>query len=214
MRHIERLNDGRFAHIAEERQFAPFFRGDFPVRAHQKDVRGNADGTQFLHGMLRRLRLEFARRRNPRHQCQMHIDGVAARQFVAELANRFEEGHRLDVADGSADFAQNEIVIVIAFEDELLDLVGNVRDHLHRGAQIVATTLFFQNVLVDPACGDVVLLVGRAPREALIMAKVQVGLGTVIGDENLTMLIGRHRARINIQVGIEFTDANAVPTGL
>ena len=68
----------------------------------------------------------------------MDIDGVVARQVVAELADRLEEWHRLDVADRAADLAQHEIEVIIAVEDEILDLVGDVRDDLHRRAEIVA----------------------------------------------------------------------------
>ena len=130
---------------------------------------------------------------------------MPARQIVAELADRFEERHRLDVADGAADLAQHEIVVVIAFGDEILDLVGDVRNDLHGRAEIVAAPLLVDDVLVDAAGGDVVGLVGRAPGEALVMAEVEIGLGAVVGHEHLAVLVRRHRARIDIQVGVEFS---------
>ena len=40
--------------------------------------------------------------------------------------------------------------------DEFLDLVGDVRDHLHRLAEIVAAALLGEHRLVDPAGGEVV----------------------------------------------------------
>ena len=66
--------------------------------------------------MLRRLGLQLAGGRDVGHQRQVDVDGVAARQVVAELADGFEEGHRLDVADRAADFADDEVVVVIAVE--------------------------------------------------------------------------------------------------
>ena len=50
----------------------------------------------------------------------MNVDRRTARQVVAQLADRFEKRHGFDVADRAADFAQHEIVIVIAVEDEVL----------------------------------------------------------------------------------------------
>ena len=81
---------------------------------------------------------------------------MIARQFVLELADRLEERQAFDVADGAADLDQHEIVFVIAGEDELLDRVGDVRDHLDGGAEIVAAPLLGQDVLIDAPGGDVV----------------------------------------------------------
>ena len=44
----------------------------------------------------------------------MDEDGVAARQLVAELADRLEERQALDVADRAADLDEHEIEPLIA----------------------------------------------------------------------------------------------------
>ena len=87
----------------------------------------------------------------------MNVDGVIARQFVLELADRLEEWQALDVADGAADLDQHEVVVVIAGEDEFLDGVGDVRNHLDGRAEIIAASLLGDDVLVDASRGDVVL---------------------------------------------------------
>ena len=56
---IQRLDDGRFAHVAKQRQLAPLLLGNGPVGAHQKDVRRDADRAQFLDRMLGRLGFQF-----------------------------------------------------------------------------------------------------------------------------------------------------------
>ncbi len=144
----------------------------------------------------------------------MHIDRIVARQVVAELADRLEERHRLDVADRAADLAEHEVVVVVAVEDEVLDLVGDVRNDLHGRAEIVAAPFALDDVLVDAAGGDVVGLVGRAVGEALVVAEVEVGLRPVVGDEHLAVLIRAHRARIDVEVGVELLDARAVAARL
>jgi hypothetical protein len=40
-------------------------------------------------------------------------------------------------------------------------------------------------------------------REALVVAQVEVGFGTVLGDEHLAVLERAHGARIDVDVGIE-----------
>ena len=144
----------------------------------------------------------------------MDIDRVVARQFVAQLADRLEERQALDVADGAADLAQHEIEAVIAVADEILDGVGDVRDDLDGGAEIVAAPLLGEDVLVDAPGGDVVLARRRPAGEALVMAEVEIGLGAVVGDEHLAVLVGRHGAGIDVEIGVELAQAHLVAARL
>ena len=90
----------------------------------------------------------------------MNVNGVVARQVVLDLADRLEERQTLDVADGAADLAQDEIIGVVVVENEILDRIGDVRDHLDGGAEIVATPFLGDDVLVDASGGDAVGLGG------------------------------------------------------
>ena len=88
---------------------------------------------------------------------------------------------------------------------------------LHGGAEVLAAALLADDVLVDPAGGDVVLLGERAVDEALVVAEVEVGLGAVVGDVHLAVLERRHRARIDVDVRVELlhrdASARAPPAG-
>ena len=133
----------------------------------------------------------------------------AARQLVAELADRLEEGQALDVADRAADLAQHEVDVLVAGGDEGLDRVGDVRDDLDGRAEIVAAPLLGDDLLIDAPGGDVVGLARRAAGEALVMAEVEIGLGAVVGDEHLAVLIGAHGPGIDIEIGVELAQAHA-----
>ena len=109
--------------------------GNVAVRTAKQNVGLNADRAQLLDRMLRRLGLQFARRRDVGHQRQVNEDGRPARQLVAELADRLEERQAFDVADRAADLDQHEIDVLIARQDEVLDRVGNVRNDLHGAAE-------------------------------------------------------------------------------
>ena len=211
---VARLDDGALAHIAEQAKLAPFFLGNRPVGAAEQDIRLDADRAQFLDRMLGRFGLQFAGTRDERQQRQMNIDGVIARQIVPDLADRLEERQALDVADGAADFAQDEIILVIAVEDEILDRVGDVRDHLDGGAEIVAAPLLGENVLVDAAGGDVVGPGGGTAGEAFVVTEVEIGLGAVVGHEHFAVLIRRHRSGVEIEIGIELAQPNLVASCL
>ena len=144
----------------------------------------------------------------------MNVDGVIARQIVLDLADGLEERQALDVADRAADLAQHEVEVVIAVEDEILDRIGDVRDHLDGGAEIVAAPFLGENVLIDAPGGDVVGLGGGTSGEALVVAEVEVGLCAVVGHEHLAVLVRRHRSGIEIEIGIELAQPDLVATRL
>lgn len=174
----------------------------------------NAECLQFLDGVLGRLGLQFACRRNIGHQRQVKIDRRAARQVVAELTDRFHERHRLDVTHRAANLADDEVVIVIAFDHEIFDLVGDMRNDLNRCAEIIAAPFLVDDVLVNATGGDVVGLGGRTPGKALIVAKVEVRLGTVVSHEHFAVLCRAHGAGIDVQIGVEFAKPHPITTGL
>src|SRR5262249_23141870 len=150
-----------------------------------------------------RLGLELAGARNERQQRQVDVDRMPARQLVAELADRLEERQALDVTHRAADLDEHEIEALVAFPDELLDRVGDVGDDLDGGPEIVAAALLGEDFLVDAAGGDVVLTARRATGEALVVPEIEVGLGAVVGDEYLAVLVRRHRPGIDVEIRVE-----------
>ncbi len=211
---IQRGDHRLRAHVAEQRDLAPLAVRDRPVAAAQQHLRLDADVQQLLHRVLRRLGLELARRRNERHQCQVNEHRPLRPDFVAELTNGLQERQAFDVAHRAADLHQHEIEVGGFPDDHLLDGVGDVRDHLHRGAQIVAATLLGDHVGVDAPGGGVVGLVGRHAGETLVVAEVQVGLRPVVGDEYLPVLIRAHGPGIDVQIRVELAQPHGKPTRL
>ena len=140
----------------------------------------------------------------------MDVEHVAPADVLAQLANRLEEGQRLDVANRATDLDDDHVGLAVAGDasDALLDLVGDVRDDLDRAAQVVAAALLGDHRLVDAPGGDVTELGQVLVDEALVMAQVEVSLGAVVGDEDLAVLVRAHRARVHVDVGIELQDGD------
>jgi len=130
-------------------------------------------------------------------------------RFGADLADRFQERQRLDVAHGAADLDQAHVEAFGGLDDAALDLVGDVRDHLHGAAEIIAAAFLADHVVVDPAGGDGVLAGQARAQVALVVAQVQVGLGAVVGDVHLAVLERAHRARVDVDVGVELHHRHA-----
>ena len=212
--HIHAKDHRGRADVAEQSDLSALFLWKRLLGAAQQDVRLDTDRLQFLHRMLRRLCLQFAGRGDVRDQRDMQETGLLAAKFVAKLANGLEEGQRFDVTHRAADLAKNEILVIMIRLDKGLDGVGDMRNHLYGGAEIIAAALARQHVGIDPARGHIVRTSRMHAGETLVMPEVEIGLGPVIGDKHLAMLGRRHRAGIDIQIGIEFAEANLVPTCL
>jgi hypothetical protein len=128
---------------------------------------------------------------------------IVAAELDAQLADGLEEGQRLDVTHRAADLHHADVGIAGAELDGALDLVGDVRDHLHGGAEIIAATLLGDHAFVDAAGREIAVPARGGAHEALVVAEVEVALGAVIGDEHLAVLERTHGARIHVDVRVE-----------
>ena len=135
-------------------------------------------------------------------------------QLVAHLADGLEERQAFDVADGAADLAQHEVLVLEVTGNERLDGVGDVGNHLDGGAQVIAAPFPGDDVGIDASRGDVVALARGDAGKALVVSEIEVGLGAVVGDVDLAVLIGAHGARIDVDVGIQLAQAHLEPAPL
>ena len=94
------------------------------------------------------------------------------------------------------------------------DLVGDVRNHLDGGAEVLAAPLLRDHGLVDLPGREVVLPRHPRAREALVVAEVEVGLGPVVRDEDLAVLVRAHRAGVDVDVRVELHHRDAEPARL
>src|SRR6202040_561608 len=86
-----------------------------------------------------------------------------------------------------------------------------VRNDLHGLAQIVAPALFGNDGLVDAAGSPVVIAGETRGGETLIVAEVQIGFRAIVSDEDLAVLIRRHRPGINVEVWIALLEGDPEP---
>ena len=80
-----------------------------PIGAAEEDVGLDADRPEVAHAVLRRLRLQLARRADERHERQVDVERVVAADVLAELTDGFEKRQALDVADRAADFDEHDV---------------------------------------------------------------------------------------------------------
>ena len=144
----------------------------------------------------------------------MDEEAVVAPDLVPGLPGGLEERQRLDVADGAADLGDHDVdplaVADLAHgEDPVLDLVGDVGDHLDGVAEVVAAALLGDHRRVDLPGRHVGDLTEVGVEEALVVADVEVGLGAVVGDEHLAVLERVHRPGVDVEVGVQLLHGHA-----
>ncbi len=81
---------------------------------------------------------------------------------------------------------------------------GDVRDNLNGGTEVIAAPLLGNHVGVDSAGGEIVALGHARAHEAFVVTEIKIGFSAVFGDEDFAMLKRAHRARVNVDVGVEF----------
>ena len=204
------------ADVAEERDLVDMLIRDGVIGARDDHIGLDADAAQLAHAVLGGLGLQLAAGADVGQEGDVDVERVFAPQIAAHLAQSFHKRQALDVADGAADFAEHHVSAggLGHQANAALDFVGDVGNDLDRAAKIVAAPLARDHFGVDTAGRDVRHLVEVDVDEALVVAQVEVGLGPVFGDEHLAMLVGRHRARIDVDVGIELLHGDRQATGL
>ena len=163
----------------------------------------NPEAQKLLHGVLCRLGLELAGRRDVRNERDVNRNTVLRTKLSAQLTNRLEERERFDITHRASDLDDRHVDVACTFADACFDLIGNVRNHLNRGPEILPAALFRDHRIVDSAGGEIVRLGHRRLGEALVVTEVEVGFRTVVGDEDLSVLEGRHRAGIDVDVRVQ-----------
>ena len=214
--HVDGLHDGIGVDVAEQRHLALEVGRERMLGAQHEDVGLQTVLQQSLDGVLRRLGLQLARSGHVGDEREMNQRRILVPELVTQLAHRLDERQRLDVADRTADLGDDDVVLLGLPQelDAALDLVSDVGNDLHGLAQILALALLLDDALVDLARGHVVGLRRRMVGEALVVAQVEVGFGSVLRDVAFAVLVGVERAGVDVDVGIELLDGHRVAAGL
>src|SRR5918995_4888271 len=210
---VDRVDVARGHHradrqVREQRDLLADVLAELLLGAAHHHVGLDADAAQLLNRVLRGLRLKLARVAKERHQGEVYEHAAVAPDLRVELAQRLEERQRLDVADRAADLGDHDVHVGgLGYQlDAVLDLVRDMRNHLYGAAEVVTAALASDHRVVDRTGGGV----GGAARvrvgEALVVPEVEVGLGAVLRDEHLAVLERAHRARVDVDVRVEFLD--------
>ena len=150
---VARRDHGLDRQVREQRDLLADVAAERLLGAAHDHVRLDADAAQLLDRVLGGLGLELAGVAEERHQGEVQEHAAVAALVDLELAQRLEERQRLDVADRAADLRDHDVDVggLGHQPDAVLDLVGDVRDHLDGVAEVVAAALAPDHRVVDRA---------------------------------------------------------------
>ena len=190
--------------------------------AQHQDIWLYSHTLQLLHRVLCRLGLQFISGFQVGYICQMHTYCIAT-QLPAQLTDSLHKWCTLNVADGTTYLSDHEVEAPLRTsprggshvplggpQHPSFNLVGDVRHHLNRLAQIVAMTLTVYHRLIDAPCGDGVVSCGMYACKPLVVSQVQIGLKTISCHIAFAMLIGVQRTWVDVDVGVEFLNSHFV----
>ena len=130
------------------------------------------------------------------------------------MSHRLEERLALNVTRRATHFDNGHFSVTRARHHPALDFIGDVGNDLHRAAEIVTSPLFTEHGVINPARREVICPAHDGAREPLIMTQIQIGLRAIVSHKNLTMLKRAHRARVNVDVRIQFEEGDFEPACL
>jgi len=142
------------------------------------------------------------------HQGEMDEQGVFPPQIAANLANGLDKGQPFDIADGPADFDDRNVDHAVELENRPFDFIGNVGDYLNGATQIFTPPFFHDHGVVDAPGGVVVDLCHHRIGVTFVVAHVQIGFRSIVGDEDFPVLEGVHGAGVDIYIRVEFLEGN------
>jgi len=154
--------------------------------------------------VLSRLGLHLAGSSNVGYIGQVNAEAILP-QLPLELTHAFKERQGFDVPYRTAYLCDDKVVLTLLSQefDVALDLIRNMRHHLHGLAQVLALAFLADYVLIDPACRDIIGTSSGRIEETLIVAEIQIGLMSVLGDIAFAVLIRIERTGIDIDIGVE-----------
>src|SRR5581483_10211021 len=165
-------NNGLRFKIAEKSDLLAQLVAHGIIGTAENDIWLNADAQQLFDTMLGRLRFQFFGGSNKWEQGHMQIQDIRAANIFAHLANGFQKWFALDIAHGATHLYNDDVRVRTPRYGvhALFNFISDVRDHLNRPTEVLATPLFANNGGIHLACRDIVRLIGRFVGKPFIVA--------------------------------------------
>ena len=183
------------------------------VAAKDDYIRGNPQALQLLDRVLGRFALVLAGSLEVRHERHMDEQCALRSGFKSHLAYCLQKRLALYVADGAADFGYYHIGpgLIAQRIYKLLDFIRDVRNYLHRTAQILAAALLVEHIPIHASGGEVGKAVQVLVYKALVVTEVEVSFRAVLCHVHFPVLVRAHGAGVYVYVRVELLRGHLNP---
>ena len=146
----------------------------------------------------------------------MDQNGIFMTDIMLELTDRLQKRLAFDVTDGTAYLNDGDFRVLggVVPVKSVFDLICDMGDNLYCSSAEISAAFFGQNRPVDLAGGHVGILCETFVDEALVMAEIQIGFRTVIGDKYLAMLDRVHGSGVDVDIRVKLLHGDVVAPGL
>jgi hypothetical protein len=125
----------------------------------------------------------------------MDLQEIVLSGSSPQLSHSFDEWPTLDIAHGATKLNDTHIWLFIRVInryprnplDPILNGVCEVWYNLDRPSKIVSSSLFFYDMLVDLAGGDVILSSQGDVHVAFVVSQIKVRLGSIVCDKDFAV---------------------------
>jgi len=200
--------------ITKERNFSFLSIWNSMLRTAHKYIRLKSIAHELMNRVLCRLGFEFSAGWEIWKECEMNEGTVSASKLPFELTNRLNIRKSLDIADGSANFCDNNIVLRVELFHTCRNLIGDMWDNLHGFSVKHILTFFFNHGFIYFSCGDRVFLRDRSSKKAFVISQIQIRTSAVCGDKALSVFERVHIGSVDIDIGITFLNRDGVSSRL
>ena len=213
--HIQILDNIVNIYVAEKRNlvFDAVIQRQFGTA--DNDIRLKAESLKILDSILCWFCFHFTGGFDIWNQGNMNQHAVLAADFMLELTDRFQKWLTFDISDSTANFNDSDFGFTGSRVPikTALNGIGDMRNNLNSTAAVITTSFAGKDIPINLAACYVGAAVEGTVDKTFIMSEIQVCFGTIISDENFSVLIWIHCTRVNIQVWIEFLHGDKVTAG-
>lgn len=155
--------------------------------AHQ--IRTQSDFSDPLYGLLRWFRLLLCPKHG--HMRDMDLQEIPPASFSSKRSHGLDEGTAFYIADRASKLDDAYIWLLLCVIDwyprnpfdPITNSIREMRDDLDRFAEVIATSLSFNDMMIYLAGRDVVFSSQFDTEISFVVAQVQIGFSTVVKDK-------------------------------
>jgi len=131
-------------------------------------------------------------------------------ELPTQLSNALDVWQGFNITHCSSNFGNDKIIFTLAAKrfDISFNFVGDMRNNLNGFSQIIATSFFFNHILINSAGGNVIGTMSFYIQKSFVVTKIEICFVSIHRNVTFSMFVWIQCSRIDINVRINFLVGN------